>query len=180
MVWAVRHFRPYLYGHSCEVFTNHSALTSLLNTPQPSGKLARWGMVIQELDLKIRHRSGQNNGNADVLSRSPLPTGGDPPVGETDGVLATLNPGEECDHRDLPTRQRRDEDLAVIIRYLETGVLPQDEGLARTLVLSSSQYALEDDVLYKVESDSTLRVIPPKDQRRGSSTMPMQESLALI
>ena len=41
VVWAVKHFRPYLYGHRCEVFTNHSALTSLLNTPQPSGKLAR-------------------------------------------------------------------------------------------------------------------------------------------
>ena len=34
VVWAIKHFRPYLYGHSCEVF-NHSALTSLLNTPQP-------------------------------------------------------------------------------------------------------------------------------------------------
>ena len=41
VVWAIKHFRPYLYGHSCEVFTDHSALTSLLNTPQPSGKLAR-------------------------------------------------------------------------------------------------------------------------------------------
>ena len=165
VVWAVKHFRPYLYGHPCEVFTDHSALTSLLNTPQPSGKLARWGMAIQELELKIRHRSGRSNGNADALSRSPLPTKEDQPVGQTDGVLATLNPGEESDQSDFSTRQRRDEDLAVIIEYLETGVLPQDDRLARTLVLSSSQYALEDDVLYKVESDSTLRVIPPKDQR---------------
>ena len=31
----------YLYGRRCEVYTDHSALTSLLNTPQPSGKLAR-------------------------------------------------------------------------------------------------------------------------------------------
>lgn len=49
VVWAVKHFQPYLYGHSCEVYTNHLALTSLLNTPQPSGKLAQWGMAIQEL-----------------------------------------------------------------------------------------------------------------------------------
>ena len=40
VVWAVKHFRPYLYGHSCEVYTDHSALTSPLNTPQPSGRLA--------------------------------------------------------------------------------------------------------------------------------------------
>ena len=66
------HFRPYSYGYACEVYTDHSALTSLLNTPQPSGKLARWGMAIQELDIKIRHRSGCSNANADALSRAPL------------------------------------------------------------------------------------------------------------
>ena len=39
--WAVKHFRPYLYGHQCDIYTDHEALKSLLNTPQPSGKLAR-------------------------------------------------------------------------------------------------------------------------------------------
>lgn len=39
VVWAVRHFRPYLYGHQCEVFTDHVALKSM---PQSSGKLTRW------------------------------------------------------------------------------------------------------------------------------------------
>jgi hypothetical protein len=73
VVWAVKHFLPYLYGHICHVFTGHSALTSLLNTPQQSGKLARWGMAIQELDLHIQHRTGRSNANADALSRSPLP-----------------------------------------------------------------------------------------------------------
>ena len=46
VVWAVRHFRPYLYGHHCTVVTDHEALKSLLNTPQPSGKLARWGLSL--------------------------------------------------------------------------------------------------------------------------------------
>ena len=48
VVWGVKHFRPYLYEHTCELYRDHAALTSLLNTPQPSGKLARWGMAIQE------------------------------------------------------------------------------------------------------------------------------------
>ena len=42
VVWATKHFRPYLYGHPCDVYTDHEALKALLNTPQPSGKLARW------------------------------------------------------------------------------------------------------------------------------------------
>ena len=73
VVWAVKHFRHYIYGYHCTVFTDHEALKSLLNTPQPSGKLARWGMALQELDLKIEYRPGRAHAQADALSRYPLP-----------------------------------------------------------------------------------------------------------
>ncbi len=46
VVWAVKPFRHYLYGHKCDVFTDHEALKALLNTPHPSGKLARWGLAL--------------------------------------------------------------------------------------------------------------------------------------
>ena len=72
VVWAVKHFRPYLYGHRCTVITDHEALKSLLNTPQPSGKLARWGMALQELDLTIEYCTGRKNEKADALSRHPV------------------------------------------------------------------------------------------------------------
>ena len=71
-VWAVKHFRPYLYGHSCHLYTDHDALKSLLNTPHPSGKLARWGLALQEVDIHIHYRPGKKNANADALSRCPL------------------------------------------------------------------------------------------------------------
>ena len=72
VVWALKHFRPYLYGQQCDIYTDYEALKSLLNSPQPSGKLARWGMAIQELDVRILNRSGRHNSNADALSRVPL------------------------------------------------------------------------------------------------------------
>ena len=43
VVWATKHFRVYLYGHPCDVYTDHEVLQALLNTPHPSRKLARWG-----------------------------------------------------------------------------------------------------------------------------------------
>ena len=74
VVWATKHFRTYLYGHSCDVITNHEALQALLNMPHPSGKLARWGLALQELDLNIHYCPGRLNDCADALL-CPLVTG---------------------------------------------------------------------------------------------------------
>ena len=71
IVWAVKYFRTYLLGHPCTVLTDHASCLSLLNTPKPSAKLARWAMAIQEMDLRIKHRSGRSNAGADALSRTP-------------------------------------------------------------------------------------------------------------
>ena len=70
LVWALKQFRPYILGHHCTVFTDHSACSSLLKSPNPSAKLARWAMSIQDLDLDIKYRSGKTNVNADALSRN--------------------------------------------------------------------------------------------------------------
>ena len=101
VVRAVKHFRPYLYGHKCEVYTDHEELRLLLNTPQPSGKLAGWGMAIQELDISIHHWSGHHNGNADALSRFPLETREEDLVEVVEGVVATES------NSDLATLQRQ-------------------------------------------------------------------------
>ena len=71
VVWAVKYFHPYLYDHACTVSTNHEALKRLLNTPHPSGKIARWGLVLQKLDLRIKYCPGKKNANADSLSGNP-------------------------------------------------------------------------------------------------------------
>ena len=73
LVWAVKIFRTYILGHHCVVLTDHAACTSLLGSTNPSSKLARWAMAIQELDLDIRHCSGKTNRVADALSRNPVP-----------------------------------------------------------------------------------------------------------
>ena len=41
VMWAVTHFRAYLYGHHVTVYTDHSAVKAILETPSPSGKHAR-------------------------------------------------------------------------------------------------------------------------------------------
>ena len=76
VVWAARYFRPYLLGHHTIVYTDNSACVSVLGTARPSGKIARWALTIQELNLTFRHRAGKLNSNADALSRHPTSTCG--------------------------------------------------------------------------------------------------------
>ena len=55
--------------------------------------------------------------------------------------------------------------MEAIITYLETSILPEEVNSAKKIALTQSQYLIEEGVLYHVESDSTLRVIPPEAMR---------------
>ncbi len=74
VVWAVTHFHAYLYGHEVTVYTDHSAVKAVLETPSPNGKHARWWTKVYGRGVKkvtILYRSGKQNTKADALSRSP-------------------------------------------------------------------------------------------------------------
>ena len=41
VVWAVTHFRYYLYGHNVNIFTDHAAVKVILGAPNLTAKHAR-------------------------------------------------------------------------------------------------------------------------------------------
>ena len=59
-----------------------------------------------------------------------------------------------------------DPSLAAIMAYLQKRELPEEEKAARELVLGEPMYTVVDGVLYHVERDKTLRIIPPTADRR--------------
>ena len=61
--------------------------------------------------------------------------------------------------------QQEDADLRPIMTYLEHGVLPENEKLAKSLALTQSQYLVQDRILYFIKSGGTLRVVPPNKMR---------------
>ena len=91
-MWAARHFHPYLLGHHTIVFTDHSACVSVLRTARPSGKIARWALRVQELNLTLKHRAGKLNSNADALSRNPIDHDT-----RCDGSRVRNSGGDRCD-----------------------------------------------------------------------------------
>ena len=75
VVWGVTHFHSYLYGGDVTILTDHSAVKSILETSNPTGKHARWWTRLYGRGVKsvtIVYRAGRENLSADALSRSPL------------------------------------------------------------------------------------------------------------
>ena len=80
VVWATSHFRPYIFGNSFKLMTDHEPLKWLMTTQKLTGKLARWSLLLQEYDFTVDHRAGTENTNVDCLSHYPLPSDAAAPV----------------------------------------------------------------------------------------------------
>lgn len=72
VVWAVRHFRCFLYGRHFRIVTDCQPLKWLMSARDPSSRLARWNLLLQEYDFEVIHRAGTANQNADTLSRAAI------------------------------------------------------------------------------------------------------------
>lgn len=70
VLWAIEKFRPYVEATRFTVITDHFALLWLNNLKDPSGRLARWCVKLQQYDFDIIHRRGKEHVVPDALSRS--------------------------------------------------------------------------------------------------------------
>lgn len=71
IVFAVGHFRPYLFGRRFSLITDHRPLVWLHGLKDPVSRLARWKIKLSEFDYEIIYKPGRINSNADALSRNP-------------------------------------------------------------------------------------------------------------
>lgn len=69
IVWAVKHFRPYIFGRKFKLITDHRPLTWLFSIKDPGSRLARWRLKLEEYEYEIEYKPGRINKNADALSR---------------------------------------------------------------------------------------------------------------
>lgn len=67
IVWAIKYFRPYLFGRKFKVQTDHRPLLNSLK--EPNMKLQRWKIQLNEYDFDIEYIKGKTNQVADFLSR---------------------------------------------------------------------------------------------------------------
>ncbi|KAM7306521.1 Transposon Tf2-6 polyprotein [Ixodes scapularis] len=140
VVWALTKFRPYLYGIPFRVVTDHHALCWLANLKDPSGRLARWSLRLQEFDVTIVHKSGRKHNDADCLSRAPVES----PPDSTDDDDDARFLGAVTDI-DMGALQRDDPELRAVIDHLEG----QGSSVPRVLARDLPSFVLRQGVLFK-------------------------------
>ena len=69
LIWSIKKLRPYLKGSSFRAITDNNALRWLQNLREPSGRLARWSLGLQQWDVCIEYRKGAYHRVPDALSR---------------------------------------------------------------------------------------------------------------
>ncbi len=69
IVYAVKKFRPFIYGRKCTVYTDHRGLQYLLTGNLTNARLQRWAIMLQDYNLEIIYRQGKKHANVDCLSR---------------------------------------------------------------------------------------------------------------
>ena len=69
IVWSVKYFRPYLYGREFTILTDHKPLIYLFGMRDPSSRLLKFRLTLEEYKFKIIYVRGKDNVVADALSR---------------------------------------------------------------------------------------------------------------
>ena len=69
IIWGTKYFRPYLYGRKFTIVTDHKPLTWIFNIRDPTSRLMRWRLKLEEYEYKVVYKKGKLNSNADALSR---------------------------------------------------------------------------------------------------------------
>lgn len=143
VVWALEKFRCYVEGAEVTVASDCQALQWLLSLKSPTGRLARWALRIQGLNIKIIYTPGKNNVIADTLSRPFC----DHDTDDSCGVCLVSVEMPQITSADFRTQQLADVEIRKIIEALENvDGLDTKSWLERGFIMSNGVlYHFNDD-----------------------------------
>ncbi|GBN15152.1 hypothetical protein AVEN_73619-1 [Araneus ventricosus] len=73
ILFAITHFKNYLYGSEFVVYCDQQSLSKIKTQKDPTFRIARWFLTLQEYTYKIIRKPGRLNFMAYYLSRAKYP-----------------------------------------------------------------------------------------------------------
>lgn len=143
VVWATERFRTYLEGAEVIIGTDHQPLIWLFTRPAPPGRMARWIIQLQSLDMKLKYVPGKLNVLADLLSR-PVCEHADE---ETCNICQVTIDLPSIGVGDFRKHQLEDCEIGKIIKGLES-----DDELELTR-WTERGYLIANGILYRWDSE---------------------------
>ena len=156
IVFALEKFRSYLLGSKVIVYTDHSALKFLFKKKEAKPRLVRWILLLQEFDIEIKDKKGNENVVADHLSRLIIDDPSPSPIRDTfpdEHILAVQV-------RSMPW-------YAHIVNYLATCKIPidWDYNERKRFFKLLPHYYWEEPELFVLGSDQIFRRCIPEEEQ---------------
>lgn len=152
--FAISQFRPYIYGTEFTVFSDHKPLLYLYRLKNPSSKLNRLRLDLEEYTFDIVHIPGKNNVIADALSRIHIEDLKDQYTHE---ILAITRSMTYNQNKQVSNSNRLDSNSLVSDR------LDRNNNISDNISVSSSRNSLEKEVkagIYEEFYAGYLRKVP--------------------
>jgi hypothetical protein len=73
MVFALKSWRHYLYGETCDIYTDHKSLKYIFMQKELNMRQRRWLELIKDYDHAIHYHPGKANVVANAVSRIGVP-----------------------------------------------------------------------------------------------------------
>ena len=157
IVFACEKFRPYILGSHVVIHTDHAAIKYLMAKKEAKPRLIKWVLLLQEFDLEIKDKKGNDNVIADHLSRVERNKA------EEEEIEVTENfPDEQLFQLSFQLPWYVD-----IVNYLACGVVPSEFSYQqkRKLGTDSRYYIWEDPLLFKRGADMIIRRCVPESEQ---------------
>ena len=151
-IFGIKKFHAYLLGHPFEIITDHKPLLALFRETgnfncQASARIKRWALFLSSYTLSFRRST--EHGNADALSRLPLPVtipiDSQPP--ELILLFQHLN-DSPVTAEDTATWTRRDPLLGRVMHYIQQGwPTTLDDPKYQPFIARSTELSVENNCI---------------------------------
>jgi len=163
IVFAIKHFRHYVFGQKIKLYTDHKPLIWLMTHKDTSGRLIRWALQLQEYDIEFNYREGKANANADSLSR----IGNDDDIHNNDQSILSIIHKTPKGIEEMEVAQKLDTNINEIKKWLK-GSKPPNE-MANHWKRNKNKYIISNDLLYFMNIDKNRpdALVIPEQFRTG-------------